>query len=79
MLCYWFSQVLEDFPSGVFMFSVATPVRMCPFIFSLPLPTFSLEALVRISAILDPTRGGCFEIWYVAFPSKIISAIISTS
>jgi hypothetical protein len=28
---------------------------------------------------LDPTRGGCFEIWYVAFPSKIISAIISTS
>jgi hypothetical protein len=66
------------------MFGAATPVRMCPSIspFSLP-PTVSpwdLRALsLKLTAVLDPTCGGCCKIWSGSSPSKIISAAGSTS
>jgi hypothetical protein len=34
---------------------------------------------LKLIAVLDPTWGGCFEIWFGSFPSKTISAVVSTS
>jgi hypothetical protein len=53
-----------------------------PLTFFPPTPNFFLGRSglsLKLTAVLDPTWGGCSEIWFGSFPSTTISAVVSST